>query len=148
MAAQNLPCTREEASQFDFWMGEWDLTWADGGKGSNHITKILGGCVIHEAFDGTPSMPLKGISVSTFDVSAGLWKQTWVDNSGGYLDLVGGMEGDRMILVRDAVLEGKPVKHRMVFYNIAENALDWNWERSEDNGATWTVLWKIHYQRK
>ena len=72
MAAQNLPCTREEASQFDFWVGEWDLTWADGGKGSNHITKILGGCVIHEAFDGTPSMPLKGISVSTFDVSAGL----------------------------------------------------------------------------
>ena len=53
-----------------------------------------------------------------------------------------------MILVRDAVLEGKPVKHRMVFYNIAENTLDWSWERSDDNGATWTVLWKIHYQRK
>ncbi len=148
MAEQNSPCEREEASQFDFWLGEWDLTWAEGGKGTNHIAKILEGCVIHESFDGSPSMPLKGISLSTFDARAGRWKQTWVDNSGSYLDLVGGMEGDRMILIRDTVLDGNPIKQRMVFYNIAENALDWNWERSEDNGTTWTLLWQIHYQRK
>ena len=148
MTEKNAPCADPEATQFDFWLGEWDLSWAEGGKGSNRISKILGGCVIQEEFDGTPSMPLKGISLSTFDANAKRWKQTWVDNSGSYLDLVGGMEGDRMILVMDRIVDGKPLKYRMVFDNIAENALDWNWERSENNGATWTVLWQIHYQRR
>jgi hypothetical protein len=36
----------------------------------------------------------------------------------------------------------------MVWYNIASDQLDWNWERSEDEGTTWTILWQIHYQRK
>ncbi len=147
MAEQKKPCASKEASQFDFWLGKWNLTWAEG-KGTNHITKIMGGCVIHEAFDGTPSMPLKGMSVSTYDARSGQWKQTWVDNSGSYLDLVGGMQGDQMVLVHNTVIKGKPLRYRMVFYNIAENELDWSWERSEDAGATWTVLWQIHYTRK
>jgi len=25
---------------------------------------------------------------------------------------------------------------------------DWNWERSDDGGATWQVNWNIHYTRK
>lgn len=148
MAEKNSPCEHKETSQFDFWVGEWDLTWGDDGKGRNRITKILDGCVIYEAFDGTPSIPLKGMSVSTFDARAGQWKQTWVDNSGSYLDLVGGMEADQMILIRHSELKGKPVQHRMVFYNITENALDWSWERSDDGGASWTILWHIHYTRR
>jgi hypothetical protein len=142
------PCEQEEARQFDFWLGDWNLTWENDGKGTNRITKELDGCVIHENFDGTPAISLKGISVSTFDVQSGQWKQTWVDNWGGYLDLVGGMGDGKMILARDTTIEGKPVKQRMVFYNIAEDELDWNWERSDDNGETWKVLWKIHYERK
>ena len=148
MADQTSPCERAEARQFDFWLGEWDLTWADGGKGTNHITRILDGCVLQENFDGTPAIALKGVSVSVFDVRAGQWKQTWVDSSGSYLDFIGGMEDGKMVLNREMLLEGKPIKQRMVFYNIAENELDWNWERSNDNGATWTVLWHIHYKRK
>ena len=142
------PCEQEEARQFDFWLGDWNLTWENDGKGTNRITKKLDGCVIHENFDGTPAISLKSISVSTFDVQSGQWKQTWVDNWGGYLDLVGGMVDGKMILARDTIIEGKPVKQRMVFYNIAEDELDWNWERSDDNGETWKVLWKIHYERK
>jgi hypothetical protein len=148
MAKQTSPCEQAEAHQFDFWLGKWDLTWADGGKGTNQITRILDCCVIQENFDGTPTMDLKGVSVSVFDVRSGQWKQTWVDSSGSYLDFVGGMEDGKMILSRKMLLDGKPIKQRMVFYNIAENELDWNWERSNDNGATWTVLWHIHYRRK
>ena len=126
MAKKTPSCEQAEARQFDFWLGEWDLSWADGGKGSNHITRILDGCVIQEEFDGTPSMPLKGFSVSTFDTTSGDWKQTWVDNSGGYLDFVGGFADGKMTLSRGASIKGKQIRQRMVFYNIAENALDWN----------------------
>ena len=89
-----------------------------------------------------------GVSVSTFNPALGKWQQTWVDNSGGYLDFTGEFVDGKMILSREAIVQEKPIKQRMVFYNIAENELDWNWERSNDDGETWQVVWHIHYQRK
>jgi hypothetical protein len=135
-------------SEFDFWVGDWNLTWGDSGRGSNSITRDYDSCVIIERFDGSPSSPLKGLSVSTVSPETGRWHQTWVDNSGAYLDFVGDFTDGRMILQRDGSRSGEPVKQRMVWYNIAEDALDWNWEQSDDEGKTWKILWKIHYERK
>lgn len=142
------PCSSPEAAQFDFWVGEWNLTWGDSGRGTNSIKKIMDGCVIEENFDGTPSIQLKGMSVSTFSKHLGKWQQTWLDNSGSYLDFIGGFQDGKMILSRELVIDGKELMQRMVWYNILENEFDWNWERSEDKGQTWKVLWKIHYKRK
>ena len=142
--------TNEAAAlrQFDFWLGDWDLTWGEAGKGTNRITAVLDNRVIQEQFDGTPSTPLQGLSVSTYNTQLGKWQQTWVDNSGSYLDFVGEFADGKMVLSREAVLEGKPIQQRMVWHNITELALDWNWERSEDGGETWQVMWHIRYQRK
>ena len=137
-----------ELRQFDFWLSEWDLTWADGGKGTNCVTAVLDNRVIQEEFDGTPAIPLKGLSVSTYNIGLGKWQQTWVDNSGSYLDFAGGFADGKMTLSREAMLEGKRFIQRMVFYNITEQSIDWNWERSEDDGETWQIAWQIHYQRK
>jgi hypothetical protein len=141
-------CAQAERRQFDFWIGEWDLRWEKDGRGTNIIRTTLDGCVITEEFDGTPSIPLRGSSVSTFSRQLGKWQQSWVDNQAGYLDFVGEFKDGRMVLERKAMLEGKEIVQRMVWYNIAKEKLDWNWERSEDGGKTWKVLWKIHYSRK
>lgn len=143
------PCSAPEASQFDFWIGEWDLTW-EGGKGTNIITSILGSCVIQEQFDGRDAegKGLVGMSTSVYNPRLGKWQQTWVDNQGSYLEFVGGMEGDGMILSREATRDGKTFHQRMVFSDIKESELNWSWERSEDEGKTWTPVWVIHYQRK
>ena len=54
-----------------------------------------------------------------------------------------------MILSRDATSpEGEAIKQRMVWYNIGADELDWNWDRSKDEGKTWETLWAIHYTRK
>lgn len=83
------PCTAPEAAQFDFWLGEWELAWGEEGRGTNVIATSLDDCVILERFDGTPSIPLRGMSVSVYDARLGQWRQTWVDNQGGYLNLDG-----------------------------------------------------------
>jgi hypothetical protein len=76
-------------------------------------------------------------------------KQTWVDNSGSYLDLIGEFKDGQMILVREADDgSGRKLLQRMVWKNIRPDSLDWSWERSEDEGKTWRVLWLIHYQRR
>lgn len=133
----------------DFWVGTWDLTWADTGRGQNIITHQLDNCVIEENFTTLGPQPFRGNSVSTFDVKTHRWRQTWVDNQGGYFAFEGGMVGDSMILGCEKTgPDGTPFKLRMVFHNIKKNSLDWSWERSDDTGKSWRSLWAIHYSRR
>lgn len=151
-APQANPCTVSQQKQFEFWVGEWDLTWP-GSKpgetmhGTNTIKRIMDGCVVQENFSGGDSIPLRGTSVSTFDATSGHWKQTWVDNQGGYLDFVGDFRDGRMILQRDALLNGKKILQRMVWKSITASDFDWSWESSSDDGKSWQVNWPIHYKR-
>ena len=133
-----------ENHEFDFWIGTCDLTWGEGVHGTNRIESILDGAVVQENFEGDG---LIGMSVSVFSKEDSRWHQTWVDNSGSYLDFVGEFMDGNMILSRNRVAEGKPVKQRMVWYDIKPNHFQWNWERSDDGGITWRVLWNIQYQR-
>lgn len=150
LAAQNSDSTgiTLRSREFDFWVGEWDLSWAGGGKGINSIRKTLDNMIILENFDGTPSMKLRGMSVSAFSPQTSKWHQTWVDNNGGYLDFVGEFENGKMTLQREFTVGGKKSLQRMVWYNISTDELDWNWERSDDDGKSWKTLWSIHYSRK
>ena len=152
LSQDTKPCSSPEFSQFNFWLGKWNLEWKnqDGstGHGTNNITKLLGDCVIEEHFS-TADSSFRGKSVSTYNTHKNLWQQTWVDNNGAYLDFTGGFNDGKMILSRRAMnKEGKEVVQRMVWYNISDNELDWNWELSQDDGSTWKVLWKIHYTRQ
>lgn len=138
-------------TQFDFWLGEWELTWGENGRGRNTITKILDDKVIQEQFTSLPqgdSPVLVGMSVSVYNEQSQQWQQTWVDNQGSYLDFVGGMVGEQMILSRQAVINDEPVVQRMVWKDIEPDSFNWNWERSSDDGQTWQVVWAIEYRRK
>ena len=137
--------TTNPETQFDFWLGEWDVTWGEDGKGKNHILRIMDDKIIQENFSAPD---LIGMSVSSYDPERNLWCQTWVDNNGSYLDFTGGFENDRMILSRDAMVRGEACKQRMVWFNIDANQFDWNWERSDDGGHSWRALWQIKYTRK
>jgi hypothetical protein len=147
-------CAAVEQRQFDFWVGDWQLSWpgdkpGETAHGTNRIVRILDGCVVQENFDGGSDMHLRGTSVSTFDSRSGKWKQTWVDNEGGYLDFIGDFKDGQMILSREGVgPNGNKILQRMVWKSIGRSELDWSWEASEDGGKTWQVRWPIHYTRK
>ena len=131
--------------EFDFWLGDWELTWGENDHGTNRIERIMDGAAIQEKFEGDG---YKGMSVSVFSKEDNRWHQTWVDSSGSYLDFTGKFSDGKMILARDGIVEGKAVKQRMVWYDITGNNFQWSWERSEDEGITWHVIWKIQYQRR
>ena len=148
---QPRPCSEPEHRQFDFWLGEWDLSWGEGetaGSGENVITRQLGDCVIEESFISHDEAPFVGRSVSVYNGRTGRWHQTWVDNQGGYLDFVGGMDGDRMVLTREATDDSVTFLQRMMWYDISADSLDWNWEKSTDGGESWETLWHIRYVRR
>jgi len=146
------------ARQFDFWLGEWELTWpgehtglpaGQTGRGTNRIRAILDSCVIEESFSAESPVSLRGLSFSVYNRHTGEWQQTWVDNEGSYLDFTGGFRDGKMILVRQATTpEGSEFLQRMVWHNLTPTELDWNWEASHDEGKTWQLKWQIHYRRK
>jgi hypothetical protein len=143
-----MPNEIESEQQFDFWLGDWDVTWGNNERGVNRIRKILDGRVIQENFDGNPAISFRGMSLSVYSQRLEKWLQTWVDSEGNYWHFTGQFDDGRMTLVTKDVVKGKPISLRMIFYNISANELDWNWESSADGGQTWELKWHIHYTRQ
>lgn len=146
-----VPCSYPESSQFDFWIGDWLLEWQDTAghiqSGRNAIRKEYDGCVIYESFSDS-FRSFHGMSVSVFNPTTKQWQQTWVDNTGSYLDFAGEFKDGQMILSRHARNQkGVVWLQRMVWYDISDEAFTWNWERSDDQGMNWRILWKIRYTR-
>lgn len=145
---------QQDSSLFDFWVGEWDLTWTDPdgstAHGKNSITKILDGKVIRENFVALSgkSKAFKGESFSVLDKRSGTWKQTWVDNQNAYLPFVGGSEGDMKFFAQEFMNKGKLVKQKMLFRDITQQSFVWEWMNSSDSGKTWNVQWNIQYKRR
>ena len=141
---------------FDFWIGDWDLTWTneDGstGRGRNRIGKILDDAVVEENFEelvAAGETALKGRSLTVRDKKTGTWRQSWADNQGGFFTLSTQIDGERRILTTEVTTTGdKASVQRMVFHSVSADALMWDWEGSADGGATWKRLWRIEYKRR
>lgn len=146
------PCSATEASQFNFWLGDWELVWGDSLHGTNHVDKLFGNCTVHENFQD-PKTGFMGQSWSVYNANYKQWQQTWVDNQGGYITLTGGMVADSLILITaertvpaSMSATGK-MTNRMVYYNIKPDSFDWSWQASTNGGKTWEQNWLIHYKR-
>ena len=145
----------QDGSEFDFWVGQWELSWeyGDGSKGHgvNNIVKHLDDKVIQEHFeakDDGPYKGFKGTSISVFNPVKKTWHQAWADNQGGYFNFNGVVENNQHIfetIVKQQ--DGTDLGLRMRFYDIKANSLTWDWEQSTDGGESWTLRWRIYYRR-
>jgi hypothetical protein len=140
--------TTFDGTELDFWIGDWDARWGEAGRGTNRLTRILNDKVIREDFSGGgPNGHLVGLSLSVFDAHQGVWHQTWVDDSGGYIELLGGRADGCFSFWREAHEVGPTARQRMVFRDVQSGSFRWTWELSEDGGTTWTIRWDIAYTR-
>jgi hypothetical protein len=130
----------------DFWLGTWDCTW-EGGRGENRITRELDGKVVVERFEALEPERWSGLSVSVHDERRG-WRQTWVDSTGNYWAFHGDLHPEGFVFAVSELEDGREVEKRMVFSEIGDDSFTWRWERSDDRGATWEVLWTIAYRRR
>ena len=146
--------TAQPADLFDFWLGDWQLSWlnADGSKGTgrNRITKILDGAVIQEDFEaltGSPPPLLKGRSLSM--LAGGTWRQSWVDNQGGYFTFTAQVDDAKRVFISAPrpLNDGSSLLQRMVFGGITPQSITWDWQSSTDGGKTWLLQWRIVYSR-
>ncbi len=132
----------------DFWVGRWLVAWAGGGHGTNTVRRILDDRVIEESFDGHEGgNSFLGRSLSVRNVTDGRWRQTWVNSSGVYLDFVGVELDGSIAFEREAMRDGVALTQRMVWQDVTPDMFLWQWQRSEDAGTSWEVIWEINYRR-
>ena len=83
------PCQAPGYDQFDFWLGDWEVTSPDGTvQGRNVITSEENGCLIVERWRSTSGGT--GQSYNFYDPVTETWRQVWV-STGALIDYEGGL---------------------------------------------------------
>ncbi len=90
-AAAPAPCTDEHFSDFDFWLGTWDVYTGDTLAGRNVITKEEGGCLVLETW--TSASGSTGQSYNYYDPAKDKWRQVWISR-GIIIDYGGGLDDE------------------------------------------------------
>ena len=140
-------CTSAEHRQFDFWIGDWNVTLPNGKfAGTNRIESILTGCVLRESWSGARGM--HGTSYNIYDAAGHRWHQTWVDDFGNLLQLNGTFEDGKMVLSGEQKDSTGTSLQRITWTPAGADQLRQLWESSSDGGKTWTVLFDGRYKRK
>ena len=147
-ASTHRPCSAPEHRQFDFWVGDWDVTNPAGKPaGHNRIEPILGGCALRETWAGAGGS--HGTSYNAWDRQRRHWHQTWVDDDGLVLELEGGLKDGKMVLEGETLdSSGATVRNRITWEETAPGAVRQLWEVSTDRGGTWKVIFDGRYRRR
>lgn len=143
------PCGNIGYSQFDFWIGDWEVFARSSGElvGTNSIKKILGGCVLEENWAGVGGSV--GKSFNTYDPGSDKWTQTWVDNSGSRFVFTGSLVSGNMLLEGKYLRNGKESLFKLSFFpDPSDGSVRQLWEQSVDGGSTWIVIFDGIYRKK
>ena len=156
ITAARFPCRGlAEAHQFDFWIGDWDVTpWQAPASsnpaviGTNRIEPILEHCVVMENWQGGGPSPSAGKSMNFWDRNRGQWRQIWMGDGGGSLDYAGSFKDGAMRFEGWTLSPaGARVLQKLTFFPISRDTVRQLFETSADSGKTWQPGFDGRYVR-
>lgn len=137
---------------FDFWVGEWNVTTPDGKPaGTSRIEAVAGGRGLYENWEGAAQPNGQpggnGKSLNAFNPAKSQWQQFWVGSGGNVLELAGGLVDGKMVLASAgrALRDGRTLTNRITWTPNADGSVRQHWEQSFDGGKTWTTAFDGHY---
>lgn len=148
LAAGAMPssCADPAYKQFDFWLGDWNVTTPDGKLvGRDHVEKLYGGCVLKENWTGLQGG--SGSSFNIYDAPRKLWHQSWVDSMGTLLVLEGGLKDGRMVLSGDQVQKDGSRLLNRITWTPQDGTVRQTWDVSKDGGKTWKIVFDGIYKK-
>jgi hypothetical protein len=139
-------CVSPEHRQFDFWVGDWDVSDAGESQPSMRIQveKILDGCALRETYRDVNGM--LGESLNFYDAGRKLWHQTWTTNRGQTLMLDGRLENGRMVFTATESTPQGPVLWRAAWIPQGDEVRE-TAETSTDGGKTWKQRFDIVFRK-
>jgi hypothetical protein len=148
-AAVAEPRCPAESSQFDFWIGSWNVeeTGAPGRTvASSREEKIAGNCALLENYDEPDGY--SGKSVNFWDAVLKKWRQTWTDSAGNVSEFEGSLRDGAIRFEGEShTASGKRVYRRLTFTPLPDGSVRQASEASPD-GRTWKVNYDYRYVRR
>lgn len=140
VTAQTIEDCGEGFHQFDFWLGQWNVTDQPGTstQGASSITSVTSGCTIREQWTSGGG---KGYSLNMYDPQRDDWTQVWMDDSGLELHLVGGLVNGAMVLSGTIGVQ----LQRVTWTPLDAGRVRQHWEVSNNGGTSWITSFDGYY---
>jgi hypothetical protein len=141
------PCADTAFHQFDFWIGNWQVTDAEGKyAGHNAITTEQRGCVVMEHWSSAKGGT--GMSMNYYDPRAERWRQIWV-GLGITLEMSGAWRNGSMVLEGPMfyVDDKRTTLLRGTWTPLPDGRVRQHFVESTDNGKTWNEWFDGYYKK-
>jgi hypothetical protein len=137
-----------ESRRLDFWIGDWTVTYPGmAGSAASKVSLDLDKCMVIESWEGGKGHTGKNMFAYSADDQR--WHGLFADNQGrvhvfegkvsaGLAEFTGPSRGAK----------GQTVLNRIKVVRVATDKVEQSWEKSTNNGATWTIEFHGEYSRK
>jgi hypothetical protein len=148
-ADSSSPCAaNSEARQLDYWLGDWSVgTPGSPNTGHSKVFLSLDKCLLTESW-GSDTTNHQGENVLAYNPEDKTWYGLFVDNLGRVHALKGAIRPGSAEFAgpsRDA--NGK-VLNKVKVVRVNQDNVEQIWQKSSDNGASWTTDVRMQYARK
>ncbi|MGC1969123.1 MAG: hypothetical protein WA673_21860 [Candidatus Acidiferrales bacterium] len=148
-AADSASCSdNPDVRLLDFWLGDWIVTYpgASGG-GAGKVSLALDKCLVIESWESGTG--LQGENVFAYNSEDKNWQGLYADNHGRVHVFTGKVTpGAAEFRGPSRGPGGKPVLNRIKLVRLSHDKVEQSWEKSADNGKTWTTEFRGEYTRK
>ena len=145
------PCSANiDSRQLDYWLGNWNITVPGRTADNNSKSKVylsLNKCVLIESWEDGRGHA--GENVFAYNTENKRWYGLFADNRGHVHVFVDGKVtgGSAEFLGPSPGPNGEAVLHRIKVVRLTPDKVEQLWEKSTDNGATWTEVFRGEYLR-
>jgi hypothetical protein len=143
------PCADQtETRQLDYWLGHWATAGGDGAPGNTSSVSVsLEKCLfIEHCQNGKGHQSEK---MFAYDAEAKNWTGMFADNEGRVHIFVDGKvsSGTAEFHRPSRGPKGEAELNRLRVARVATDKIEETWEKSTDNGRTWTRVYRAEYSR-
>lgn len=148
-ATDSAPCAQNSDNrQLDYWLGNWKIG-AEGSSGSAHsaVTLSLDKCLIIENWDGGRGH--YGQNIFGYSADDKSWYGLFADNEGRVHVFTSGKvsSGSAEFEGKSHGANGETVLNRVKVMRLGPDKVEQTWEKSSDNGTTWSTVFRGEYSR-
>lgn len=141
------PCAvSTEIRQLDYWLGDWTMgSGAD--KSSSKVSLTLDKCVFVEEWENGKGHVTE--KLFAYSLEEKNWYGTFVDNDGRVHVFLDGKVSPNMAEFHGTSRgpNGETVLNRLMIIRVSADKLEEVWEKSSDNGSSWTTSYRAQYSR-
>ena len=148
---------------FDFLFGHWNVThqrlkkrlvgndeW-EVFQGTCHGWPLLGGAGnVDDNYLELPAGAYRAASIRKYDATLNKWSIWWLDGRSGGLEppVHGAFADDVGLFYGEDVFEGRPIKVRFRWQDMATDMPRWEQAFSDNGGEDWEVNWTMTFERE